>query len=130
MHEAILCDFFTGDADALTLARDLRDAIISDDMVTRHPIVDMDRKFAVTADHLAAFRDAVLNNTVPPNGLRAVGFCLITSEAFEWDADTTDGERVAAVCNHWSSPEINFPLMAEKVQKWNLYLETGVDELR
>ncbi|HBE72266.1 MAG TPA: hypothetical protein DDW52_29380 [Planctomycetaceae bacterium] len=130
MHEAILCDFFTGDADAETLANDLRGAIISDGLVACHPIVNMDREFAVTASHLAALCDAILKNTISPDDLRAIGFCLIASEAFEWDADTTDGERVAEVCNHWSSPEVHFPLTLENVQKWKLYLETGVDVLR
>lgn len=130
MHESILCDFFKGDADAQTLANDLRGAIVSDGMVTRHPIVDMAGEFTVTAAHLVAVCNGVLDGTIPADDLRAIGFCLFASDAFEWDADTTDGERVAEVCNHWSSPEINFRLTMENVEKWKLYLESGVDQLR
>ena len=130
MREAILCDFFKGDTDALALAHDLRGAIASDGMVARHPIVDMAGEFTVTAAHLVTLCDAILDGSIPPGDLRAIGFCLFASDAFEWDADTTDGERVAEVCNHWSSPEINFPLTMENVAKWKLYLDSGVDQLR
>jgi len=130
MHEAILCDFFTGDTDAKSLADDLRGAIVSDGMVARHPIVDMTGEFTVTAAHLVAVCDAVLAGAIPLDDLRAIGFCLFASEAFEWDAGTSDGERVAEVCDHWSSPEIDFPLTIENVEKWKLYLDSGVDQLR
>ena len=130
MHEAILCDFFTGNTDAQSLAEDLHATIDSDGMITRYSIVDMTGEFTVTTTHLMSVCDAILEGDIQPTVLRAIGFCLIASNAFEWDADTTDGERVAEICNHWSAPEINFPLTIENAEKWKQYLDSGNDQLR
>ncbi len=131
MHEAVLRDFFSGTATVEVLADDLRGAMVKDgDSVVRHPIVDMTGDFTVVPSHLIALCDAFLAGHVKHDDLSAVGFCLFASEAFCWDSDTPDGARVADVANHWCSPEINFPIDEDHVQKWKTYLDTGGDELR
>ena len=96
MREAILRDFFTGGASIEDLVRDLQGAIISDgSCVARYPIVDMGGEFTVQSSHLIRICDAFADGHLKPDDLRSIGFCLIASDAFEWDADTPDGERVA-----------------------------------
>jgi len=130
MHETVLRDFFTGSISVATLVDDLQDAIVSGgSSVVRHPIVDMPDAFDVRSSHLVAICDVFLDDKLKSDDLRAIGFCLIASESFEWDAETPDGERVADVTNHWSSPEINFPINSENVNKWRAYLETGNNTL-
>ena len=103
-------------------------AVVADgSSVARHPVVDMAGEFILQSSHLIKVCDAFLSGHLRPNDLRAIGFCLIASDAFECDAGTSDGERVTRVTNYRSSPEINFPINADNVAKWRDYLETGND---
>lgn len=131
MHESVLRDFFTGTVSVEQLADDLRGALVKiSRCVTRHPIVDMDADFSVSSSNMAALCDAFLAGKLGADDLHAIGFCLMASDHFTWDPDTSDGDRAAKVAHDWSCPEVNFPIDAEHVSRWKTYLETGVDRLR
>ena len=131
MNEATLRDFFTGDASLGVLVADLHGAIVAGgSCVARHSIVDMGGEFTVLPQHLASICDAFLSGNLTAADLRAIGFCVVASDNFDFDTDCDDGARVADVAIDWSTPEINFPIDAEYVAKWKLYLETGTDTLR
>lgn len=131
MNEATLRDFFTGAASINALVADLHGAIVADgSCVARHPIVDMEGEFTVLPSHLASLCDAFLSGALTPTDVRAIGFCIVASDNFDYDTDCDDGARVADVAVDWSTPEIKFPIDTENVAKWKLYLETGNDTLR
>ncbi|TWT81665.1 hypothetical protein CA13_31180 [Planctomycetes bacterium CA13] len=131
MNESTLRDFFSGDASLQELVADLHGAITDDGHgVRRHAIVDMDTEFVVLSSHLARICDAFLAGSLNHDDLRAIGFCIVASDNFDYDTDCDDGARVADVAIDWSTPEINFPIDSDHVAKWKLYLETGADTLR
>jgi hypothetical protein len=119
MREAVLRDFFEGRLSAASLTRDLYGALVTENSrVTRHRIVDMAEEFEVRPAHLIMLCNAVLDGTVPIEQLKAIGFCLVASDAFHWDTNCPDGERVAEVAHDWSTPEINYPLTLANVAAW------------
>ncbi len=119
MHEEVLRRFFEGAAETTDLTRDLHGALVPDGSgVTRHPIVDMAEQFEVRPTHLVKVCDAVLGGSVQIELLEAIGFCLVASDAFHWDTDSPEGERVAEVAYDWSAPEINYPLTLPNVVAW------------
>jgi len=123
MREAILRDFFAGACDTAALAADLVDALVHvSPTEIRHPIEDMLEPFVVGPLHLARVCDAVLSQELRPDALRAIGFCLVASDSFEWDSDTPAGARVAEVAHDWSAPEINRPLTLRNVEHWRAHL--------
>ena len=95
MKEDVLRRFFIGDLITADLKAHLEEAIINEGMVRRHPIVDMTEDHWVTCRDLAKLCDAILTAELPPESLEAIGFCLISSDHFEWDSDDPDGEIVA-----------------------------------
>ena len=104
MHEDVLRQFFEGGASAADLAHDLEGALVADGpSVTRHPIVDMVGAFEVQPHHLVRVCEAVLDGAIQPALLEAIGFCLVASDAFHWDSDSSDGGRVADVAYAWSA---------------------------
>jgi hypothetical protein len=129
MHEQTLREFFEGRASAAALAADLTGSLQVRRDVIGHPIVDMDEEFAVSPEHLIRVCDAVIEGEIDPQYLRAIGFCLIASDAFFWEGDDPNGERVADVTSDWSAPEINFPLTAANTVAWRRYLAGGEYEL-
>ena len=87
----------------------------------------MDSDFKISPQHLILICDAVLKGALPPALLEAVGFCLVASDHFYWDGDTSDGELVANTAYDWSAPEINHPLTLENVGKFKERLVKGSD---
>jgi hypothetical protein len=119
VHEELLRQFFEGAAPGSRLARDLEGALVPDGLqLTRHPIVDMVEDFEVQPHHLVRVCDAVLNGEIEPGLLEAIGFCLVSSDAFHWDGGSMEGERVAEVVYDWSASEINYPLTLPNVRAW------------
>lgn len=126
MREDLLRDYFAGSATAAELSQDLEGSIVSTgSQVRRHPIVDMQGQFQVRSEHLVRLCDDVLAGHIEPRKLEPIAFCLAASDAFWWDGDTPDGERVAEAVSDWSSPEINFPLTSTTVAKFRHRLLTG-----
>ena len=119
MHEQLLREFFEARASAAQLASDLVGSLEDQGSgVTRHPIVDMAKDFRVASAHLVRACDAVLAGAIDPANLRAIGFCLLASDHFQWDGDTSDGALVAEVAHDWSCPEVNYPLTVDNVRQW------------
>jgi len=129
MHEQTLREFFEGMVPARALASDLSGSLKTNGNVTRHAIVDMDGEFAVRPDHLIRVCDAVIQGEIAPEHLRAIGFCLQTSDAFFWNGSDGGGERVANVTADWSAPEINFQLTVANASAWRRYLAGGEYDL-
>jgi hypothetical protein len=67
---------------------------------------------------LVSLCDSVLSGEFPPQGLSTVGFTLVASDKFVWDAeDVVDG-----VIHDWSCPEINYPLTLDNVHRFKNWL--------
>jgi hypothetical protein len=118
-----LPDFFSGAKDADTLVRELEHSVVPlgpDEW--GHPIKRMAQEFEVTPQHLVRVCEAVLDGLLRPAWLQPIGFCLMASDSFSWDADSNPGRRVANVASEWSAPEVNFPLTAGQAGKWRAYL--------
>jgi hypothetical protein len=125
MHEAILRDFFLGNTDAARLQADLEGGVRQSGITREHQIADMDTELVVESAHLVRLCDAVLAGEFRPEALQQIGFCLIASVRFHWDADTPDGSVVAEVVADWSCPEINWPLIPENVYRFRQGLVAG-----
>src|SRR5262249_46657457 len=123
--EAVLRDFFLGAAHAARLLADLRGGVTRSGVTRKHQIVDMDMELAVEPAHLIRLCDAVLAGELPAEALQQIGFCLIASDHFHWDADTPNGSVVAETVADWSCPEINWPLVPENVRKFREGLVVG-----
>jgi hypothetical protein len=126
MNGTVLLGYFEGRVSAVELKADLdgtRTRLGSDSV--RHNMVDVDRNFSVTTNHLIKLCDAVLAGDIPPEQLEWIGFGLIASDHFHWDTDTLDGERVADALIDWASPTTNYVLTMETVAKFRRRLATG-----
>jgi len=128
MREAVLRDFFVGKAEIATLRRDLEGTVTrTSHGVFTHHVIAMDGHFTMSRAHLIALCDAVLVGDLPPQDLSVIGFSLETSDHFEWDFDSPEGELIGETLADWSSPEINYPLTLGTVAKFRHRLATGED---
>jgi hypothetical protein len=125
MHEAVLRDFFLGDADSAQLRADLQGGVVKSGIVRQHRIVDMTTDMLIELSHLVRLCDVVLAGELQPDALQQIGFCLIASDAFHWDGDTVDGAVIAETVYDWSCPEINWPLTQDNVRKFREGLIAG-----
>ena len=125
MREIVLQQFFQDSASADELALDVSGSVERRGNDTRVHIERMTSEFLVEARHLVRVCDAVLEGTLEPENLVAIGFALQSSDAFVWDGSTRDGERVGETTADWCAPEINFPLTIENVLAWKSYLTSG-----
>lgn len=116
MKEAILKSFFEGQIDAKDLSADISDSVEIAGDVIRVRIEGMEDPFEVRSDHLIRLCDAVLSDQVEPKDLETISFCIIASDAFEYDTNTEDGELVGETCFDWSTPEINYLLHKKNVK--------------
>jgi hypothetical protein len=127
MHEEILRQFLVGEVNAKTLAQDLVGSMITKGDMTKHPIEDMQEAFQIWPEHLVRVCDAVLQGELKPKSLQSIGFCIVASDQFEFDSDTSEGNLVAETAYDWSAPEINYPLTLTNVEKFRHRLVTGED---
>jgi hypothetical protein len=128
MHADMLRRYFEGSLTADALNVDLSTAFERTGVDTfRLRMEDLGSDFAVTSDHLVRLCDAVLEGSLAPEALRAVGFGLVASERFTWNAETDDGARVSETLHDWASPEANFALSIETAGKFKDRLLSGVD---
>ena len=120
MHEETLALFFESKISAKELAADLEgpdERLSAVATVTR--IHDMDRDFAVRRDMAIRLCDSVLNRELEAAALGTIGFALMASDRFTWDADDILGDIIA----YWSCcPEINYPLTVENVRRFRAWL--------
>lgn len=129
MHEAILRDFFAGKANAAALRKDLLGTLTVAEGSLEYDIVKMTEPFRITPRHLARLCQAVMNNSLPPEVLEPIGFCVMASDQFTW-ADTATGDRVAETLRDWASPKTNYPLTKTTVKLFRERLLTGKDVLK
>jgi len=121
MREQVLKQFFEGRVSAAELATDIRSSKKNvGDKVTLVCIEDMDGRFSVTRSMLVSLCDAVLAGSLPPEGLRTIGFALEASDNFDWDSE--EDELVANVIADWSCPEVNYSLTLENVRRFRAWL--------
>lgn len=66
----------------------------------------MGTDFSVTRDMVIRLCDSVLNRELEASALATIGFALMASDRFAWNADDILGDVIA----DWSCPEINCPL--------------------
>lgn len=131
MREVVLRRFFEGAAAPAELASDLVGSLDPRGSgITYHPIVDMQSDFTVRGAHLVRVCDAVLGRQLQPGVLKAIGFCLLASDRFDWDGDDPDGARVAEVAHEWFCPEVNYPLSPKNVGQWRTYLVGGTPKFQ
>jgi hypothetical protein len=121
MRERVLRDFFEDKATAAELAMDVAGSISQKTQtISVVSIEDMDEEFTVTAAMLVHLCDVVLQGELEPNALHSIGFALMASDAFCWDADEDD--VLANVIGDWSCPEVNYPLTLENVKRFRAWL--------
>jgi len=121
MRERVLRDFFRDKATAAELARDVAGSISQKTQtLSVVSIEDMDEEFTVTAAMLVRLCDVVLEGELEPDALHSIGFALMASDAFCWDADEDD--VLANVIGDWSCPEVNYPLTLENVKRFRAWL--------
>nr|ART36713.1 D598 [uncultured bacterium] len=125
MREEILKQFFIGDVDAKVLAADLVGSMVAKGDMTKHPIENMSEDFQIWPQHLIRLCDAVLQGEIEPRYLQSIGFCIVASDCFEFDSDTSEGDLVGETAYDWSAPEINYPLTLANVEKFRQRLLTG-----
>ncbi|MDQ3816766.1 MAG: hypothetical protein M3362_03615, partial [Acidobacteriota bacterium] len=82
-------------------------------------------EFRVEPSHLVKLCDAVLSGKLNAERLELIGYCLVASDHFFWEEDSRSGELVAETAYDWSSPEINYPLTFENIEKFRERLITG-----
>ena len=126
MHESTLKDYFLGVVDESRLNEDLEGSAVrtSLDVIT-HYVNPMDSEFRVEPAHLVKLCDAVLSGKLNAERLELIGYCLVASDHFFWEEGSKSGELVAETAYDWSSPEINYPLTFENIEKFRERLITG-----
>jgi hypothetical protein len=76
---------------------------------------------------MLALIDGVQTGALGLRALDAICFALEASDEFEWDTDTPEGERVAQSLFWLGSPEVNYPLTAQVVEKIRYFVTSGVE---
>jgi hypothetical protein len=130
IREAPLRDFSLGSATVAELRDDLNAALIDQGIFQRQAIEDMSDDYLVTCQDLDRLCDAVLADDMAPLVLEPIGFCLIASDHFAWDAEDPGGEIVAETIAGWSAPVINYPLNLENVRMFRDRLMACVSKNR
>jgi len=127
MRESILRDFFVGKAHAKVLSTEIDGSrVITSQpgvlpVVSQNHIVDMDSEFEVSRLSLIAVCDAFLAGGLKTGDVEFIGYALACSDWFTWDGDQDN--ILASIIEHWSTPEINYPLNVENIQRCRRWLE-------
>jgi hypothetical protein len=128
MNARVLRDFLEDRIRANVLSADLHDAFEQTSLDSfRLQMTDITEDFAVRPEHLVKLCDAVLTGQLEAEALRAVGFGMIASDHFDWDADAPGGAEVVETLHDWASPEANYGLSPNVVAKFKHRLLTGED---
>jgi hypothetical protein len=119
VRETVLRDFFLGSATPLELATDVLGSTKKVGPISFVvEIEDMGGEFVVTREMLVSLCNAVLSGQLPPQELSAIGFALLASDHFLWEAEDVMGD----VIHDWSCPEINYALTVDNVQRFRNWL--------
>jgi hypothetical protein len=129
MRESVLRDYFLGLVDECGLREDLADSAVksSYDVINHYVTSDLDDDFEITSRHLVRLCDAFLAGKLEAEHLELIGFALEASEGFVWDSGNEQDKDspIAETINSWASPEINYPLNVEIIDKFKHLLLTG-----
>ena len=121
MREETLAAFFKGTISAAELARDVEGSTRRvGEIGFTIEIEDMKDELCVASEMAIALCDAVLGGELPADALETIGFALMASDKFFWNADKD--EVLAEVIPDWSAPEVNYPLTLENVMKFRAWL--------
>ncbi|HVZ16845.1 MAG TPA: hypothetical protein VG897_07000 [Terriglobales bacterium] len=121
MREEVLKQFFEGKVNAAELAADVSGSTTNvGGVVSYQRVEEMDSEFRVDRTMLIALCDAVLAGGLSPELLHEIGFALVSSDRFVWDAD--DDELVSDTISDWSAPEVNYPLTIENIRRCKAWL--------
>ena len=119
MHEEILARFFEGEISGKELADDLEGSERRlSDVATVTRVEDTGEGFTVTRDMAIRLCDSFLNGELEASALATLGFALMASDRFTWDAADILGDVIA----DWSCPEINYPLTVANVSRCRAWL--------
>jgi hypothetical protein len=127
MKEDILRDFFDGNASPQELKEDIEGSVESLSKTERHHIEDMSGEYNVTAKHLVSVCDKVIDGYLDPMDLHIIGFCLMSSNHFQFNTDEVDGSRVADAAIDWSDYLANYKLTIETAKKFKERLLSGTN---
>jgi hypothetical protein len=130
MKELTLRHFFEGHASAADLDRDAGGSMErrvdgNGTQFAQHRITDMAGEFTVTTEHMLRLVDAVISGELSFDALDAIAFCLEASDRFSWDIEEDNGDRIADALFWLGTPEINYPLTPNVLEKIRQYLLTG-----
>jgi len=121
MREEMIKKFFEGRVGAAELAADIAGSTRTvGGVVSYQRVEEMDSEFRVNRAMLVALCDAVLAGGLAPEFLHEIGFALVSSDRFVWDAD--DDELVSDVISDWSCPEVNYVLTVDNVRRCKAWL--------
>lgn len=88
-----------------------------DDVRVNIHVREMRRDFVITSEMLIRLCVAALERQLSPVSLSAVAFAIIASDHFEWH-----DELVGEVLHDWSSPDINYPLSRDNLERFRAWL--------
>lgn len=125
MHEETLKSFFLGQLTPQDLINDAKGRK-SPAGLKPHTLQDREA-FELTIDHLVQLCELVLEGTLKPQDLEAIGQCLAASDRFYWEDEDQDGKLITNVIHMWADPDSTHPLNDDTVFKYREYLLTGTD---
>ena len=127
MTEKILKEYFDGITSAEVLSIYLNDTVHSQGNVSTYNILNFksDTEFVVTTKHLIKLCADLINKKIKLEYLKAICFCLESSDFFIWDTGTKDGNLVEGAISNLSSVKINAKTTMAYIEYCAYYLETG-----
>ena len=121
MKEDTLRDFFLGTVSAAELDREVAKSFVQHDGVhSSVKIKDMETDVEITRPMLLQLLDATISGKLQPHSLELISLALLASDRFFWDTDKD--ELVTEVINDWSTPQINYALTHEGLQRFRKWL--------
>ncbi len=131
MTEQKLKDYFEDNLSAEQLSLDLKGSQQKTGYdVTTVSINSLNEgEFEIRKEHLIKLCDDTISRKLLLTDLNTIGFALMSSDFFNWDSDTKDGEIIANIIFEWDNPEIGFDITTKNVKLWKEYLLTGVYRL-
>ncbi len=125
MHEETLRKYFLDQIDIY----DLTDALTGSSVrftskVTHYEIQDMSEDFEVYPRYIVKLVKDLIKFNLDLCCLQQVAFILISSDNFHWKLDNKQSDEMDAILNEWCTPEINYALNIDNVQKCLKRLES------
>lgn len=124
ISERKLADFLLGASVKFATAKEEAGPRRRSSDITPYLVVDpLEQRFELRALQLVRVCDAYLDGEIDADVVKAVGFLVVDSDAFDFDVDTPDGDRVMDVASNWATPEINIPIDDKSMRSWKACLQ-------